>query len=79
MAMANVNLYMYQLVTKFRLYLLLTLHITTEKSVDIHTTSFSNKNCFKLFLSAHSLLWEFLNLIRHLLFPVNLTLNLSTL
>ena len=62
MAMANVNLYMYQWVTKFPLYLFLTLHITTQKLVDIHTTSFSNKNCFKLFLSAHSLLWEFLNL-----------------
>ena len=56
MAMANVNLYMYQLVTKFPLYLLLTVHLTTQKSVDIHTTSFSNKNCFKLFLSARSLL-----------------------
>ena len=54
--MANVNLYVYELVTKFCLYLLLTVHITTQKSVDIHTTSFTNKNCFKLFLSANSLL-----------------------
>ena len=56
MAMASVNLYMYQLVTKFFLYLLLTVHITTQKSLDIHTTSFNSKNCFKQLLSAHSLL-----------------------
>ena len=51
-----------KLVTKFPLYLLLTVHVTTQKSGDILTTSFSNKNCFKLFLSGHSPLWEFLNL-----------------
>lgn len=43
MAMANVNLYLYQVTNKFPLYLLLTVHITTQKSVDIDATSFIYK------------------------------------
>ena len=75
--MANVNLYMFQLVTKIPLYLLMTVHITTQKSGDIDTTSFSGKNCFKQLLSAHSLLWEFLNL--NLTFAVSCKLDSKSL
>ena len=41
--MAIVNLYMHLVTNKFLLYLLLTVHITTQKLVDFQSTSFIHK------------------------------------